>query len=82
MTATAATAADAIRARLLVHRELPPPAVRRQLRENANLPQEDIAKAVGVTRGCISHWEAGIREPKGQLLDRYVEVLQALREAA
>jgi transcriptional regulator with XRE-family HTH domain len=74
-----ATAAEKIRFRLQVRRDLPSPELRRALRESAGLSQQEIADATGVTRQAISNYEAG-RTPQGPVLDRYVDVLRALRE--
>ncbi|MBT2391635.1 helix-turn-helix transcriptional regulator [Streptomyces sp. ISL-1] len=78
MTATA----DYIRSRLGVRLELPQPDERRALREAAGLTQQEVADAIGVTRAAISQWEAGTRTPRGALLDRYVDAIRALRDAA
>lgn len=75
-----ATVAEQIRSHLSVRRDLPSPAERRALREAADLSQEGLARIVGATRQAISHWEAGIRTPRGVMLDRYVQALNALRE--
>ncbi|GKQ37194.1 helix-turn-helix transcriptional regulator [Streptomyces sp. A012304] len=75
------TVADEIRSRLRVHRDLPTPAQRRALREAAELSQQELADVVGVSKQAVSHWEAGIRTPRGPLLYRYAEALRALQEA-
>lgn len=36
----------------------------KKLREERNLSQGDIAKAIGVSRQSVSKWELGINEPK------------------
>lgn len=64
-----------------VRRDLPAPDERRALRVRAGLSQQELAEIVGVTNGAISHWETGNRRPQGDLLDRYVEALNALRKA-
>jgi transcriptional regulator with XRE-family HTH domain len=77
-----ATVAEQIRSRLRVRLELPEPAQCRTLREKAGLSQQEIANAVGVTRAAVGHWENGTRMPRGVLLDRYVDAIRALRDAA
>ncbi|MFC9637131.1 helix-turn-helix domain-containing protein [Streptomyces mirabilis] len=70
--------AEMVRARLGVRRALPPPEQRRALR--GDMPQQELAEIVGVSQQAISHWEAGIRTPRGVFLERYVDALRALRE--
>lgn len=74
--------AQQIRARVRVHRDLPTPALRRALREAAGLSQQEMAEAVGASRAAVGYWENGQRCPRGALLDRYVEALNALQEEA
>lgn len=74
--------AERIRSRLQLRRGLPPPQERRELRTATGLTQQELADAVGVTRAAISQWEKGVRTPRGALLDRYVDALNAMREAA
>lgn len=76
------TVADQIRSRLRIRHELPSPSERRKLRDTAGLTQQELADAIGVTRAAISQWEAGTRTPRGSLLDRYVDAIRALRDAA
>lgn len=73
-----------VRAEIDIRSSLPPPSERRELRVRAHLPQQAIADIVGVSRHAISQWESGARmTPRDpRVLKRYVEVLQALREAA
>ncbi|MGC3953415.1 MAG: helix-turn-helix transcriptional regulator [Propionicimonas sp.] len=66
-------------AKALRIRSLPAPSMRRALRQNANLPMEDIAAELGVTRQTVSNWERGVRTPRGQHLERYLSVLNDLR---
>lgn len=40
------------------------------------LTQEDLAKAVGVTKGAIGNYETEVSSPKEQILIRLMEVLQ------
>lgn len=72
---------ERVKARIHVHASLPEPAVRRALREAADLTQQELADAIGVDRTAIAHWEAGRRNPDGKRLDAYLEALGALREA-
>ncbi|WP_405597600.1 helix-turn-helix domain-containing protein [Streptomyces sp. NBC_01410] len=74
--------AEHIRSRLRIRRELPAPRERRELRAAAGLTQQELADAIGVTRAAISQWEAGTRTPRGVLLDRYVDAIRELRDAA
>lgn len=60
---------------------LPSPAERRRLRERAGVSQEDVARVVGVTREAVTRWESGLRTPRGQRLDQYVQVLHHLADA-
>jgi DNA-binding transcriptional regulator YiaG len=68
-------------AKLQARRELPSPAARRALRTAAGVSQEDVARAIGVTRQCISWWEAGGRTPSGENLTRYVAALDEIKRA-
>lgn len=61
--------------------QLPPPAECRAVRELAIVPQEVVAGAVGVTRSSIALYEAGLRRPRGEHLQRYLAALAVLREA-
>ena len=72
---------EPLKAKLQARRELPSPAARRALRTAAGVSQEDVARAVGVTRQCISWWEAGERTPTGENLTRYVAALAEIKRA-
>lgn len=63
-----------------LRRRLPPPETRRRLR--GEIPQEAVAKAVGVDRATVSRWETGEREPRAKHLPRYIEVLDRLAAEA
>jgi DNA-binding transcriptional regulator YiaG len=54
----------------------------RKLREQAGLSQEEIADAIGVTRACVSRWEAGARRPTGDAAQRYAQLLDLLARRA
>lgn len=65
--------------KIRAHRGLPPPRLRRALRESGGLTQDDIAEVVGVRRASVSRWEAGLRTPRGRFLVAYAELLESLR---
>lgn len=69
---------DEILARGRRRRRLPPPEVRRLLRERAGLTQREIAEALDVSRVCVTRYETGARTPRGDELDRYLELLDRL----
>lgn len=60
-------------------RSLPPPAVRRALREANGVSQGDVGGVLGVHRETVSRWERGERTPRGELLVAYVDLLDELR---
>jgi DNA-binding transcriptional regulator YiaG len=66
-------------ARVRARQRLPEPPLRRSVRESAGVSQGDLAKALGVTRSAVSRWEAGHREPRGEALVHYVDLLELLR---
>ena len=68
-----------IRRKTQAHRDLPGPALRGAIRQDAGLSQADVAEAIGVTRAAVSRWETGDRRPRGDLLIAYSELLQGLR---
>ena len=63
-------------------KRLGPPEVRRLLREQAGLTQIELAEAIGVTRATVGRWESGARNPSRRVVDRYLEVLERLRDAS
>ena len=70
------------RVRVRSRRELPSPTDRRAIRKAAGLTLQEVGAAVGVSGQAIGMWEAGSRTPRGPHLERYVDVLRILREAA
>ena len=48
------------------------------VREAAGLSQGELARAVGISPGTLSRWEAGLRKPTGPAALRYARVLRAL----
>jgi DNA-binding XRE family transcriptional regulator len=69
---------DTVLDRARRRRTLPPPAMRRLLRDQWGLTQGEVAGLVGVSRECISRYENGSREPRGPLRDKYVALLDRL----
>lgn len=51
-----------------------------RLRSAAGLSQREVARAVGVTAGCITRWESGERRPTGQMAVEYGRVLREIAE--
>ena len=61
-------------------RELPPPALRRALREAATVSLEEVGEQLGVSRQTVSRWERGERFPRPQHLVAYAELLRSFRQ--
>ena len=59
-------------------RQLPPPGVRRQIRERAGISQQTVAAEIGVTREAVAGWEIYNRTPRGENLNRYLAILDRL----
>jgi transcriptional regulator with XRE-family HTH domain len=47
----------------------------RNLREDKDLKQEDLAKLLNCTQACYSHYESGKREPSFEKLVRIADYL-------
>jgi transcriptional regulator with XRE-family HTH domain len=45
----------------------------RRLREERGISQHELAQALGVTQGAVSHWENGVRKPD---IDDIVKIAQ------
>jgi transcriptional regulator with XRE-family HTH domain len=73
------TGLDALRKKRHARAALPTPAVRRALRLDSGLAQQDVADALGVHRETVSRWERGIRTPRGALLIAYTDLLRELK---
>lgn len=60
--------------------DLPPPAVRRQLRLADGLTQRQLADTLQVKPLTILRWESGQTEPRRPWRDAYAQLLQRLTE--
>jgi transcriptional regulator with XRE-family HTH domain len=67
--------------RVRAGRKLPTPAMQREIRKAAGVSQAQVAAELGVQRVTVARWETGLRKPSPRLLERYVELLEQLREA-
>jgi transcriptional regulator with XRE-family HTH domain len=63
-------------------RGLPPPPIRRALREQAGLSQGDVARVLRVDRASVSRWESGDREPRRRFVSAYAALLDQLARPA
>lgn len=70
---------EPVATKLAARRRLPIPAMRRAIRISAGLTQTDVADVLGVHRESVTRWELGTRTPRGEVLHRYVELLEELR---
>ncbi len=61
--------------RIVPPEHLPPPAVRRQLREAAGLSRPQVATQLGITPEALRLWEEGLREPQGDNRGAYLSLL-------
>jgi DNA-binding XRE family transcriptional regulator len=75
-------ALDALTAKVVARRQLPPPDVARKIRQIADASLGDVGAATGVSRQAVSAWELGRRQPRGETAVRYAEVLAELKRAA
>jgi predicted transcriptional regulator len=57
---------------------LPPPPLRRLLREQAGLTQLEVAFVLGVGRPAVTRYESGARSPRGDVRLGYVDLLERL----
>lgn len=71
------TATELLR-KIELRRRLPPPAMRRAIREGAGVSQRDVAAALGVSVASVNRWEADICTPRDEALTAYVALLEAL----
>ncbi|QDY78616.1 sigma factor-like helix-turn-helix DNA-binding protein [Streptomyces qinzhouensis] len=54
---------------------LPAPKERRRLREERSMSEEQIARALGVTKATVRAWESGRGEPRGRRREAYAKLL-------
>jgi DNA-binding transcriptional regulator YiaG len=65
-----------------LRRQLPPPPLRRALREQAGLSKSSVGAAIGVSAMAILHWERGTRRPNPEHLAKYAALLRSLQHDA
>ncbi|MET9919198.1 helix-turn-helix transcriptional regulator [Streptomyces sp. NPDC006435] len=70
-------AIDALLAAVGPQVELPPPDVRRELRERARLSKAQVARTLGVSPSTVGGWESG-RDPVDETRKRYAYLLDGL----
>ena len=70
---------NALTVEVLAARRLPPPAVAKAIREGAGVSQARMATALGVHRVSVARYECGSRRPRGELRQRYTELLEELQ---
>jgi DNA-binding transcriptional regulator YiaG len=68
-------AAEVAAGRIIPPEHLPPLAVRRALRETQGLARPAVAAQLGVSVDALRLWEEGLREPQGDNMARYRELL-------
>ena len=71
--------ADDLINRALRRRSLPQPSVRRRIREQTRLRQQDVAAVLRVDRATLSRWESGETSPRGPMFDAYLDLLERLK---
>ena len=62
-------------------RKLPPPEIRRAIREQAGLSRERIAVELDVSESSIRRWETGEKRPRHQHAVAYSELLGRIQTA-
>jgi transcriptional regulator with XRE-family HTH domain len=73
-------AIDTLLAEARRRQTLPPPPLRRLLRQRAGLTQDEVADALGIGRTAVTRWESGAREPRRAVRLAYIELLERLAE--
>jgi DNA-binding transcriptional regulator YiaG len=59
-----------------------PPQVAKAIREAARVSQARLAAELGVDRVTVARWESGERRPRGQMLSRWMDLLDHMERAA
>ena len=59
-------------------RTLPPPAIRRHIRESAGVSQRQLAAELGVNASQVNRWEHGGRTPRGRNALAYARALERM----
>jgi HTH-type transcriptional regulator/antitoxin MqsA len=62
-------------------KSLPPAPVRKAIRVASGASVAAVAAACGVYEMTVARWENGERTPRGEHLEKYVEVLKLLQES-
>jgi DNA-binding transcriptional regulator YiaG len=78
MHSTGAKTVDELLRYVRRRQDLPPPEMRRYIRETAGVTQADMARVLGTTVPAIIGWERGEREPSGKFLQPYADLLHNL----
>lgn len=65
--------------RIRLSKRAPSPEMARAIRKAAGVPVQAIADELGVDRVTVHRWESGIRQPRGDNLRRYVELLEEIQ---
>jgi DNA-binding transcriptional regulator YiaG len=68
-------AAEVAAGRIIPAEHLPPPTVRKALRESAGLSRPAGAERLGVSAEALRTWEEGLREPQGDNRSAYLALL-------
>lgn len=71
--------ADGLVAEVRRERQLPAPRTCRLIRLTAGVSQARLATELGIGRVSVARYELGTRKPRGALLARYIELLEALQ---
>lgn len=67
-------------AEVRAHQKLLDPRRAKAIREAAGISQRRIAVELGVHPLTVQRWEKGTRRPRGELLVRYAQLLEELRQ--